>query len=144
MWGGRSSPGHCSNDVITFDPEQRKWGVMETEGFGPRGRHRHTCDVIGNRMWVVGGKSEGKFSNDESAVVSLDLQQKKWTDELQFREFPNIHSHSCCVDGKKLIVNGGIFCDVTINNEFAVYEVDTEIKSCKKFVSIYLKTFIYL
>ena len=135
VWGGRSSPGCCSNDVITF--EGGEWGVMATEGSKPRGRHRHTCDVISNRMWVVGGKCEGNFSG-ESPVFSLDLEERKWREESQLGEFPRIHSHSSCVDGGKLVVSGGVCCDVTIENEFAVWEVDTEEKSCKKFVFLYL------
>ena len=137
VWGGRSSPGKCSNDVITFDPEERAWGVMETEGFKPLGRHRHTCDVIGNRMWVVGGVLEGDLIDNEDTVLCLDLQEKKWTlVHFGSGDVLNMHSHSCCVDGKKLVVNGGIHrripgCEDTINRFFTVTEVDTEEKGCK-------------
>jgi len=131
VWGGSSSLGEISRDVITF--EQGKWDVIETEGFRPRGRHRHTCDVIENRMWVVGGKIDENVS-DEPSIISLDLEKKRWSEELNFNEFPRIHSHSCCVDGERLIVSGGIKSDITISNEFAVWEVDTQEKMCTKHV----------
>ena len=148
VWGGRASPGNCSSDVIAF--EGGEWVVMTTTGSKPRGRHRHTCDVVGDRMWLVGGKcggeEEGNF-HGESPIFSLDLEEKRWREESRFGDFPRIHSHSSCVDGGKLVVSGGIFCDVTIENEFAVWEVDTEEKTFEKFVSLLslvLKNFIFL
>lgn len=74
-----------SQEVFMFDFLTKKWKEIKTEGIPPSHRDFHAACMLGDRMYVFGGRSDerGQFhsSSDfyDNAIHILDMKELKWT-----------------------------------------------------------------
>ncbi|XP_055709629.1 kelch domain-containing protein 3 [Phlebotomus papatasi] len=60
------------NDMYSFDPERNVWRLLESRGEVPCARRRHVCLVIGTKLYLFGGTSPSKHS-DQSGTNLCDF-----------------------------------------------------------------------
>jgi hypothetical protein len=85
IFGGYSSNHGYLNDVWVLDFDSRSAWQPSDHGELPAVRRGHCAEVVGNRLWVVGGAQASGVVND---VASLCLETWEWSQVLL----------SCCTD----------------------------------------------
>jgi N-acetylneuraminic acid mutarotase len=94
------------NDTTVLDLETNTWHVVKCGGTKPSPRYGHTASVIGNRMYIFGGKGpDEKLYND---IFFLDTLSWCWI-ELSSTTAPPPprFGHAETVVGDKIVVCGG-------------------------------------
>jgi hypothetical protein len=61
--------GKPMNDLWTFNYVDMEWRVTVSSGIHPRPRYRHTAEIVGNKMYILGGSE----NNDDIADTSRNL-----------------------------------------------------------------------
>ncbi|KAH7300939.1 hypothetical protein KP509_23G004500 [Ceratopteris richardii] len=61
---------------LAIKPDQDKWVSPHVSGYKPTPRYQHAAEVIGNKMYVIGGNHNGRYLND---VQVLDLTNFTWS-----------------------------------------------------------------
>ncbi|CAM9498715.1 unnamed protein product, partial [Phaeothamnion confervicola] len=95
------------NDVWVLDLESNVWHSVLCRGEPPEPRYGHACQLVGSRMFVLGGKGpKGKLYRD---VYILDMAGG-WTWVLvsatSVGPSPRLGSASVLV-GRKIVIHGG-------------------------------------
>jgi len=111
---GGSDGSRTLTDVNVFDSGTMLWSQPKCGGSIPPGLQAHSCSLVGDRMFVVGGMtidideaghSFVKYSND---VYSLHTQTMEWTRLRQRGEQPSARAyHAAAVVGNFLVLLGG-------------------------------------
>eukprot|EP00981_Chlorochromonas_danica_P014657 scaffold8522_cov157-Ochromonas_danica.AAC.1 len=57
------------NDIWIFNFVDMEWRLAVTSGIQPRARYRHTAEVVGNKMYILGGSNPFPRSGHSSAVI---------------------------------------------------------------------------
>jgi N-acetylneuraminic acid mutarotase len=74
--GGKDDSGDTTyNDTYIFDTVTNEWSKQTTVGVAPEGRVFHTSTLIGNLLYVYGGKGNKKIFND---LHTLDITNWTW------------------------------------------------------------------
>jgi hypothetical protein len=106
VYGGKDDADLSSKETWAFDPAERAWERIETQGRTPPASEDHTAiyDPVGHRLILHGGEN-GPTTNK---LWSLDLETSTWR-ELTDSDAPRRESHSAVYDarGKRMIVFGG-------------------------------------
>ncbi|RYH17592.1 hypothetical protein EON65_28400 [archaeon] len=79
IFGGWTS--QPTNDMWTFNFVDMEWRPTITSGIQPRSRYRHTAEVIGTKMFLLGGSDNGDDSAEESKSLGLhelNLETMQW------------------------------------------------------------------
>jgi len=78
FFGGGIKGGRFSNELISFDLEEKRWETVETKGSPPCPRYKHQCCVVEDRMFIIGG---GCYLPPEKIVDTyvLCLQTMVWS-----------------------------------------------------------------
>lgn len=66
----------------TFNFVDMEWKPVTSSGIQPRSRYRHTAEVLGTSMFILGGSENGDDIPDGSRQLSiheLNLQTMSWT-----------------------------------------------------------------
>jgi hypothetical protein len=105
----------CFDDVWIFDTSRQSWELIKSisaTGELPCARYQHDACILGNQMWVVGGKDfRGKVLDD---IWSFDLTTHSWS--LR-GELPKPRSeHTLCVVKEKIFIIGGFSDDDDFNS----------------------------
>ncbi|KAK3039698.1 hypothetical protein RJ639_027039 [Escallonia herrerae] len=120
VFGGFGGMGRHSrrNDTLLLDPVCGQLETVVVQGT-PSPRLGHTSSVIGDLMFVIGGRADPiTILND---IWVLDLAQKEWR-LLQCTgvKFPPRHRHAAAVVGSKVYVFGGLHNDEISSSLFVL------------------------
>ncbi|KAL5730750.1 hypothetical protein ACHQM5_003542 [Ranunculus cassubicifolius] len=123
VFGGFGGLGRHArrNDTLIYHPQSGSLRVIDVEG-QPSPRMGHTSSVVGEGMFVIGGRGDPtKILND---VWVFNAGKKEWRLlECSGSVFHPRHRHAAAVVGSKIYVFGGL------NNEAmssSMYVLDTE------------------
>ena len=107
IFGGRASPKDPSDKLFLLN---LKAGSLEEvsnsdiSGQKPSARWKHTLTAVSdNELVLVGGKSVDQVFSD---IYLFDVDSKKWS--FKHRLDHGLHSHSAVLQGRKLIISGGL------------------------------------
>merc|ERR1740129_216836 len=84
FWGGRCGHDlrHYEQRMFEFNLEKKRWSVCNPTGRVPKGRMGHTMDLVGSRLFVIGGAcSSGQSDQEVEQVGSMsifDTCRSKW------------------------------------------------------------------
>lgn len=94
------------NDVQILNLETLKWRTKRCKGGLPRGRYGHTATLIGNKLYVFGGRGDkGIYFKD---TYYLDLKSWEWSKIKTATPPPTGRmGHSATLVGNKIAVFGG-------------------------------------
>ncbi|GMT11838.1 hypothetical protein PFISCL1PPCAC_3135, partial [Pristionchus fissidentatus] len=126
-----------SQETYVFDFATAKWEEMATMGERPRWRDFHTSVVMGEEMYVFGGRCDimGQYHSTRDVydedMWALNLHTRKWRRLETKGEIPSgRRSHSAfCYDGKMYVIGG---FNGTVNahyNDLHSFDPKTEIWS---------------
>eukprot|EP01027_Heterolobosea_sp_BB2_P013573 GEZU01019566.1.p1 GENE.GEZU01019566.1~~GEZU01019566.1.p1 ORF type:complete len:864 (-),score=297.60 GEZU01019566.1:22-2613(-) len=102
-----------------------EWKRAETIGKSPMEREGHACEVLGNKMYVFGGRSGVTTWHNDMLV--LELESMRWTHpKVEGKNIPNLAGHSMTKIGDKLYIFGGRSGVFTWVNDILVYDSKTE------------------
>ncbi|XP_014788070.1 kelch domain-containing protein 1 [Octopus bimaculoides] len=106
IFGGRDCKGR-QNDVHTYNIDTRKWTRHHNlKGRNPAARSYHAAVMIGNRMALMGGRSQSE--SHFADIHILDLEKNHWLQPTVFGDIPSARGqHSVVVCGDVLVVHGG-------------------------------------
>lgn len=138
IFGGRAGPECPFNDLYSLD---RSWKWIKIlfnnnpEDI-PRGRWRHTTNVVGHHVILFGGRNKDTVFND---TFVLNLETMVWTEIKSEGEIPAPrYSHSAgkyflfnqnqmicfsVVFKEQLFVFGGIMDTFTLLNDIHVFDI---------------------
>jgi N-acetylneuraminic acid mutarotase len=81
------------------------WSQLKFTNEGPGARAAHSCDLIGNNLYVFGGWNGNKALND---LYVLDFAKMSWTlRDLTGNGPSSRNNHSIAMVGIKLFIHGG-------------------------------------
>eukprot|EP01035_Chromulina_nebulosa_P023739 gene23739-30786_t len=114
------------NDVWAFNFVDMEWRAIGTSGIQPRPRYRHTAEVIGVKMFVLGGSENGEDVSDGSRhlnVHELNLQTLEWSHPALrgVNPFPRSGHGSAVIGAKSIAVFGGNCTLSAIGNKCFVF-----------------------
>ncbi|KAL6200966.1 hypothetical protein ACLB2K_024681 [Fragaria x ananassa] len=123
VFGGFGGMGRHArrNQSLLVDPLSGGLRVIRV-GSGPSSRLGHTACLVGDRVFVIGGRADPeKILSD---VWVLDIQKNEWTlVECSGDVFPPRHRHAAAVVGSKLYVFGGLNNDAVTSS---LHVLDTD------------------
>lgn len=108
------------NDLLLLDPECGMIEAINVQG-APSPRMGHTSSVVGEFMYVIGGRADPlNILND---VWVFNMAKKEWNLlQCSGSPFPSRHRHAAAVVGSRIYVHGGIYNDEIISS---LYVLDT-------------------
>ncbi|CAN1326735.1 tRNA wybutosine-synthesizing protein 2/3/4 [Linum perenne] len=121
VFGGFGGKGRHArrNESLLLDPSR---GILETVDFdvGPSPRLGHTASVVGDLVFIIGGRTDPL--NILNEVWFLDMSRKQWSQiECGGSCFPPRHRHAAGVVGSKIYVFGGLNND-SVFSSFHVFD----------------------
>ena len=100
---------------------------LETKGYEIGPRNSHTSVVFKNKIWILGGQSKGKSTND--IIHSKD--GKSWEKIKSFKKFPRRYGHASVVFNNRIWVFGGRNEQGPINDIWSSHNGITWVKESK-------------
>ena len=113
------------SDTWVYDPVENMWTPLECAGFIPAPCEGHSATVVGDIMYVFGGRSaEGK---DLGTLSALKIPARKWFSFQNMGPGPTPRSgHSMSAfAGNKILIMGGESPDLESNPDDFVNEHDS-------------------
>lgn len=100
------------NDLWIFNTVDMEWRLSISSGIQPRPRYRHTAEVIGNKMYVLGGSENNEDIAEDSRSLGLhelNLETMQWTHPILSgaSPFPRSGHSSAVVGAFTIAVFGG-------------------------------------
>jgi N-acetylneuraminic acid mutarotase len=135
VFGGCTEADH-HNDLVCVDPANGTREVVVRDGESssvtndtPAPRYCHSAVVFEDAMYIFGGKSGNRSSNDRLAdIFKFDFETKKWTHVEQRGDVPPPRSaHSAVVCGRRMFVFGGRQPDGACSGDMYEYAFDTHV-----------------
>jgi Galactose oxidase, central domain len=94
------------NDVWSYDPRTNVWTQQECIGYIPAPREGHSAAVVGDVMYVFGGRTEE--GTDLGDLAAFRLSTRRWYTFQNMGPSPSPRSgHSMTAHGKQIIVLAG-------------------------------------
>ncbi|CAM8978134.1 unnamed protein product [Rhodiola kirilowii] len=120
VFGGYGQDNCQTNKVHVFDTVTQIWSQPEMKGVPPTPRDSHTCNLIGDYLYVFGGTDGKRPLND---VHILDTIKNTWLSPSVRGEGPEPREgHSAAVVGRRLYIFGG--CRKSGDGVHAIYYND--------------------
>lgn len=94
------------NDTLVFDTDAQVWLDVKCKGTPPSERYNHSASLVGNRMFVFGGKGPNGDVLGDMAYLDIETWRwhpVKWTTKAPSPRFDHAH----VVVGNKVVVYGG-------------------------------------
>lgn len=112
IFGGFGGMGSHArrNDYFLLDPLCGKLEEVDTQG-RPSPRLGHTSSLVGDLMYVIGGRADPLNILNDVWVLNTKMRQWKLL-ECTGTEFPPRHRHAAAIVGPKVYVFGGIHDDL--------------------------------
>lgn len=105
LFGGEGRRAQFFNDLFSYDPATRTWQSIACKGAVPSPRTSHSVCVIGNRMFVFGGRCGRRRFND---CYAFDTRQSLWYQVVPDQSFPSPLSNACCMSiAMNVVIIGG-------------------------------------
>jgi len=121
----------CSTELTTTNNQQLlRWVLVNAKGQAPCARANHTSVMVGNKMWVFGGRDHNHVYDD---LFCFDRDEMKWRKIItKPGKTPKARAgHSMVEIENKLVVFGGYGQDHEPRNDVAVF--DLKVQSWKTF-----------
>lgn len=94
------------NDVWSYDPRTNSWTQLECIGYIPAAREGHAAALVGDVMYVFGGRTEE--GNDLGDLAAFRISSRRWYTFQNMGPSPSPRSgHSMTASGKHIVVLGG-------------------------------------
>lgn len=94
------------NDVWSYDPRTNTWTQQECIGYIPAPREGHSAAVVGDVMYVFGGRTEE--GTDLGDLAAFRLSTRRWYTFQNMGPSPSPRSgHSMTAHGKQIVVLAG-------------------------------------
>ncbi|GMH54671.1 hypothetical protein TrLO_g10975 [Triparma laevis f. longispina] len=112
------------NDVWCLDIQSLTWQKVFPHGQAPEKRYGATCQIVGNRMFVFGGRgANGQLFRD---MHFLDLVEWTWVPVNATSSGPSPRFyHASLVVGRKLVIHGGWNGQSKCYNDMWVFDTET-------------------
>ena len=113
IFGGWAAAGKPSNDVWIFNYVDMEWCEVATSGIQPKPRYRHTAEIVGSKMYVLGGSDNGTDEAEDGAeylgIHQLDLETMQWSHPSIRGEnpFPRSGHSSAHIGASSVAIFGG-------------------------------------
>jgi len=94
------------NDIQVFDITTNKWKQIRASGLEVAPRYGHSATLVGDRMFVFGGK--GTNGNLYRDMVVLDIKNWVWAPVVSQSVSPPARmQHASLQIGRKIVIHGG-------------------------------------
>ncbi|KAI9760330.1 MAG: hypothetical protein M4579_001734 [Chaenotheca gracillima] len=94
------------NDVWAYDPRPNAWTQLDCIGFIPAPREGHAAAIVGDVMYIFGGRTED--ANDLGDLAAFRISSRRWYTFQNMGPSPSPRSgHSMTSYGKQIVVLGG-------------------------------------
>ncbi len=130
VFGGWTSTGSGgpSNELWSFSVVDMEWKKAVTSGIQPRARYRHTSEVIGNKLYILGGSENGEDIAEgcrHLGLHELNTETMQWSHPFLagISPFPRSGHCSAVLGAQTLAVFGGKRTAETFLND--LYLIDT-------------------
>uniref|UniRef100_A0A7S4D7S8 Uncharacterized protein n=1 Tax=Heterosigma akashiwo TaxID=2829 RepID=A0A7S4D7S8_HETAK len=133
VFGGTSYDGGGKfsylNDTCVLDVETMTWQLVRCGGNLPAPRYGHACELVGSRMFVLGGKGKGNGDGGGGCfrdVHALDLVDWVWVpiNATSTGPSPRFNAASAAV-GRKIVVHGGWDGEAACLGDLWVFDTDS-------------------
>ncbi|KAK9459920.1 uncharacterized protein V1516DRAFT_467098 [Lipomyces oligophaga] len=105
LFGGTNGQ-ECFNDTWSFDPADCQWTQLDCVGFLPKPCERHSAAIVGDLMYVFGGRSAD--GREIGSLTTLRLSTNRWFTFQNMGPSPSPRAgHSMTVSGSKIFTIGG-------------------------------------
>lgn len=132
IFGGRTPSGQVLDDLIVFDPVRNSLTSVNPPGGRPPARYRHTVVIVGDHLFLHGGKTGKEFLSD---TWMLDLKAMVWQRVSTGGEsLPPRACHSMAVIGTSILIIGGKSSNP--DDVLATYTIDSETFECHKVLDV--------
>ncbi|KEY68688.1 hypothetical protein S7711_00562 [Stachybotrys chartarum IBT 7711] len=114
------------NDVWCYDPAVNKWSQLDCRGYIPCPREGHAASLVGDVMYVFGGRTEE--GTDLGDLAAFKITSHRWYTFQNMGPSPSPRSgHSMTTVGKSIVVLGGepSAAAAAINDLGILYVLDT-------------------
>lgn len=133
------------NDLWTFNYVDMEWKPTITSGIQPRPRYRHTAEVIGNKMFVLGGSDNGKDVAEDCkylAVHELALDTMQWSHPVitGANPFPRSGHSSAVIGARSIAIFGGKRNDSSYCNDLILLDMERYVGVTVNAVEAHLPT----
>ena len=109
LFGGEDLPRHAFENCVwefNLSETESKWQRLSTSGEAPSSRLGHVAEIIGDTLWVFGGRNNAKEELND--LYSLNLLSGVWKRCEATGQIPQGRSyHASDVLGNNLIVFSG-------------------------------------
>jgi Ras-related protein Rab-1A len=118
------------NDCWAFNYVDMEWKQVVTSGIQPRPRYRHTAEIIGNKMYILGGSENGDDIADGSrhlGVHVLNLSTMEWSHPAisGINPFPRSGHSSAVIGAKSIAIFGGKRNNEVYLNDIILLDVES-------------------
>lgn len=94
------------NDVWSYDPRANIWTQQECIGYIPAPREGHSAAIVGDVMYIFGGRTEE--GTDLGDLAAFRLSTRRWYTFQNMGPSPSPRSgHSMTAHGKQIVVLAG-------------------------------------
>lgn len=100
------------NDMWSFNYVDMEWRLVVSSGIQPRPRYRHTAEVVGTRMYVLGGSDNGEDVAENArhlGIHELNLETMQWAHPslTGTNPFPRSGHSSAVIGAQSVAIFGG-------------------------------------
>nr|XP_027087531.1 tRNA wybutosine-synthesizing protein 2/3/4-like [Coffea arabica] len=121
IFGGFGGIGRHArrNDLLLLDGESGKIQVVNVQGAAPCPRMGHTSNILGDSMYVIGGRADPlSVLND---VWVFRMGTKEWSLlQCSGSQFSPRHRHAAAVMGSKIYIFGGVDNNAIVSSLFVL------------------------
>lgn len=101
-----------TNEMWAFNYVDMEWRVAVSSGIQPRPRYRHTAEVVGLRMYILGGSDNAEDVSENAKYLSvheLSLETMQWShpNVTGSNPFPRSGHSSTVIGAQSVAIFGG-------------------------------------
>ena len=105
LFGGTDGV-HWFNDVWSYSPHTNSWTQLECIGYIPSPREGHAASLVGDVMYIFGGRTEE--GNDLGDLAAFRISSRRWYTFQNMGPSPSPRSgHSMTTVGKSIVILAG-------------------------------------
>ncbi|KAI6870782.1 hypothetical protein KC338_g2897 [Hortaea werneckii] len=94
------------NDVWSYDPRTNSWTQLECIGYIPSPREGHAASLVGDVMYIFGGRTES--GDDLGDLAAFRISSRRWYTFQNMGPSPSPRSgHSMTTVGKNVVILAG-------------------------------------
>jgi hypothetical protein len=113
----------------TFNFVDMEWRVTISSGIQPRPRYRHTAEVVGTKMYILGGSDNNEDIAEESrglGIHELNLETMQWNHPTLngYNPFPRSGHSSAVIGAKSILIFGGKKNPTTFLNDLILIDIE--------------------